>query len=137
MPAMIGAKPRRGGTHPIFGIYVGGDALTLDYKLTSPNSYSSTFQIRSECSLNMAETSLYALRINTTSLKFNGKLDVTEGDTSMLSELNTEAFPRSVADIVEQFGLERFFYLPDSDNIMWYLPEEPHNFKLASVRAEH
>jgi len=48
-----------------------------------------------------------------------------------------EAFLRSVADIVERFGLETFFYLPDSDNVMRYLPEEPHNFTLASVLVEH
>jgi len=123
--------------HPIFGMYVGGDALTSDYKLTYPNSYSSTSQTRSERSLNMAEKSLHALWINTTSLKFNGKLDVTEGDTSTLSELNMGAFLCSVAEIVEQFDLETFFYLPDSDNIIRYLPEKLHNFTLASVLAKH
>jgi len=116
---------------------VSGDALTSDYKLTSPNSYSSTSQIRSNRSLNMAETSLHAFRINTTSLNFNGKLDVTEGDPSTLSEFNMDAFLHAIADIVERFGLETFFYLPDSDNIMRYLPEELHNFTLASVLAEH
>ena len=71
------------------------------------------------------------------SLKFNRKLDVTEGDPSMLSELNMDALLCSVADIVEQFVLETFFYLPDSENVMRYFPEEPHNFKLASVLDEH
>jgi len=133
----IETKPRRSGTHPIFEVYVGGDALTSDYKITSPHSYSSTSQIRSEHSLNIAETSLHDLRSNTTSLKFNGKLDVTEGDPLTLSELSMEAFLRSVADIIERFDLEIFFYLPDYDKNMRYLLEEPHNFTLASVLAEH
>jgi len=58
---------------------------------------------------------------------------VTEGDPSTLSEFNMEEFLRLVADIVEQFGLEMFFNLPDSDKVMRYLPEEPHK----SVLAEH
>ena len=81
-----------GGTHPIFGVYAGGDSLTSEYKLSSPNSYSITSQIRSKRSLDIAETSLHALVASTTSLKFNGKLDVTEGDPSTLSELNMESF---------------------------------------------
>jgi len=84
--------PRKGGTHPIFGVYVGGDALISDYKLTFTYSYSRTSQIRSERSFNIAETSLYALQIDTTSLKFNEKLDVTEENPANLSELNMEAF---------------------------------------------
>jgi len=108
-----------------------------EYKLSSLNSYSSTSQIRSKRSLNIAETSLHALWVSTTSLKFNGKLDVTEGDPSTLSELNMECFLRLVACIIERFGLETFLYLPDSDKNMRYLLEEPHNFTLSSVLAEH
>jgi len=137
MSAGVGAKPKRGGAHPIFGVYVGGDSLTSEYKLLSPNSYSSTSQIRSNRSLNIAETSLHALQVSTTSLKFNRKLDVTEGDSSTLSDFNMESFLRSVADIIEYFGLETFFYLPDSDKNMRYFPEEPHNFTLLSVLVEH
>jgi len=84
--------PRRGGTHPIFEVYVGGDDLTSDYKLASPHSYSSTSQICGKRSLNIVETYLYTLRIDTSSLKFNGKLDVTEGNSATLSELNMEIF---------------------------------------------
>jgi len=117
--------------------YVGGDSLTSEYKLSSLNSYSSTSRIRSKRSLNIAETPLHAFWVSTTSLKFNSKLDVTEGDPSTLSELNMDSFLRSVADIIEHFGLENFFYLPDSDKNMKYFPEGPHNFTLSSVLAEH
>ena len=85
----------------------------------------------------MAETSLHAQKGNTTSLKFNGKLDVTEENTASLTELNIEGFLRGVGDVVKLFGLETFFYLPDSGGIMKYLPEDPHTFTLASVLAEH
>jgi len=62
---------------------------------------------------------------------------VKKGDPSTLSKLNMKEFLHSVADIVERFGLETLFYLPNSDKNMRYLPEEPHNFTLASVLADH
>ena len=71
---------KRGGTHPIFGIYVGGSSLDKHYNLTNKNGYSSTSQLRSEKSLNLAENSLYTQRDDTTSLKFNGKMDVKYND---------------------------------------------------------
>ena len=93
---------------------MGGSALNAEYKLVSVQSYSSTSQLRTEKSLNAAETSLHSQRGNTTSLKFNGKLDVTEENTASLTELNPEGFLRAVGDIVERFCLETFFYIPDS-----------------------
>ena len=80
--------PRRGGTHPIFGIYAGGGELGDTYKLKGGNSYSCTSQLRNEKQLNVAETSLYAQRNDTTTLKFNGKMDVHTANTASLSELN-------------------------------------------------
>merc|ERR1740124_1351391 len=117
---------KRGGGHPIFGTYVGGSGLNTEYKLTSVQSYSSISQLRTEKSLNAAETSLHSQKGNTTSLKFNGKLDVTEENIASLTELNLEGFLRAVGDMVERFGLETFFYLPDSGGSMKYLPEDPH-----------
>ena len=69
---------KRWGTHPIFGIYVEGTPLAAEHTLNAPHSYSSTSKIRSERSLNVAETSLHLQRINIMSLKFNGKMEVTE-----------------------------------------------------------
>jgi len=60
-------------------------------------------------SLEMAETSLHSQRGDTTSLKFHGKLDVTEGNKASLTELNLEGFLRGVGAIVKRFGLETFF----------------------------
>ena len=135
---MVTIKPKRGGTHPIFGLYMGGDALDTSYKFVSGSSvYSSTSQLRSEKGLQVAESSLHNQRNNTTSLKFNGKLDVTSGETATLTELNMDSFIHSIADVVERFGLENLFYLPGPDGTMKYLPEEPHNFTLTGVLDEH
>lgn len=83
---------KRGGRHPIFGIYVRGSALNQEYKLTCAQSYSSTSKLRTEKSINMAETSFHSQQGNITSLKFNGKLDVTKGDNDSLTKLNLEVF---------------------------------------------
>ena len=106
--------PRRGGKHPIFGIYVGGDRLTETYELASSFSYSGTSQIRSERSLNVAETSLHTQRANATTPKFNGKLEVSSDNQSTLTELSMEGYLHAVEEIVERFGLQTFFYLMDS-----------------------
>ena len=101
--------PKRGDEHPIFGVYIGGDALTSNYKLASPESYSRTSQLRSEKVLQVADSTLHSQQNSTTSLKFNRKLDVTEDNSASLSELNMESFLRATGDIVERFGLETFF----------------------------
>ena len=130
-------SPKRGGTHPIFVTYLGGAPLDSGYCLISADTYSSTSQLRSIKGLQMAETQLHSHRDSTTSLKFNGKLDVTDGEVATLTELNMEAFLRSVSGVIERFGLETFFYLKGSDSKMKYLPEEPHTFTLNMVIAEH
>ena len=80
--------PRRGGRHPIFGIYMVRDAIDTNYELKSPFSYINTSQICSERSLNISKTTLHTQRAELVSLKFNGKLDVSDRDPSTLSELN-------------------------------------------------
>jgi len=45
---------KRRGMHPIFGIFVVGSPLTLEYALHTPNGYSGTSQLRSEKILNLA-----------------------------------------------------------------------------------
>jgi len=48
-----------------------------------------------------------------------------------------EGFLRAVGEMVERFGMQSFFYLPDSLGVMWYLMEETHTFSLDQVQAEH
>jgi len=80
---------------------------------------------------------MYNQRNNTTTLKFNGKMDVKEANTASLSKLNLETFLWAVEDIVEKFGLETYFYLPDSSGVMKYLSEDHHTFTLPLVLDKH
>ena len=129
--------PKKGGTHPIFGLYIGGDALTASYASSSPDSKSNTTQLRSVNELQIAENFLHSQKNNTTSLKFNGRSDVIEENSISLSEFIMEAFSRSVVGLVESFGIDTFFYIMDIDGSMKYLQEEPHHFTLELVQAEH
>ena len=88
--------------------------------------YTNISQICSERSLNIAETALHAQQAELTSLKFNGKVDISEEYPSTLSELNIKRFLRAVGAMVGKFGMQSFFYLPDSLGVMQYLPEAPH-----------
>ena len=127
--------PRRGGTHPSFGIYVGGDSLTTDYHLASNQTYNSTSQLRNQKNVTVVETSLHAQKSDTTSLKFNENLEVS---TSSLTEYNMEGFMRAVGETVERFGFEPFFYIKHpTTGKMLYLPEEPHTFTLDIVETAH
>ena len=48
-----------------------------------------------------------------------------------------EGYLQEVGEMMERFGLQKFFYLPDSLGVMKYLSEEPHNFTLEDVLKEH
>ena len=64
-------------------------------------------------------------------------MDLEQANTASLTEMNLESFLRSVGDAVERFGLETYFYLPDTEGDMKYLPEDPHTFTLEAVLTEH
>ena len=87
--------------------------------------------------IQIVENFLHWQKNNTTLLKFNGRLDVIEENSTSLSEFIMEAFSRSVVGLVESFGIDTFFYIMDIDGSMKYLQEEPHHFTLELVQAEH
>jgi len=77
--------------------------LNEEYKLASTLSYASTSQIRSERSLNIAETALPIQRADSTPLKFNGKLEISSENQASLAELILENYLIAFGKIVEHF----------------------------------
>lgn len=55
---MARAPPRRGGEHPIYGIFIGGSALDDEYRLIGTRHYKYTTQRRSAKVVNSIEQSL-------------------------------------------------------------------------------
>ena len=131
-------KPRRGGLIEGYGPYVGGSAMNLDYTLTCSTAanYRSISQVRAIRTLPATEQMLHRYRDDTSSLKFNGKLNTIT--TSTTTELNKVAFEGEIRRLIKLIGLQTFFYVPSADKSeMVYLPEQGHKVNLLDVIAEH
>ena len=48
-----------------------------------------------------------------------------------------EGFLKAVAEMIECFGLQTFFYLKDSSEKMKYFPDKPHNCTIKGITTEH
>ena len=127
-------KPKRGDSHPIYGIYLGGSALDATYKLTSDNTFHHVSQVCSVKQANSNETTLISNMEDNTKIKFNGNLELT---SCSLTEYDKDGFLHAVKERIKYYGLHNFFYLPDAISTMKYLLEYPHDFALDKVTAEY
>jgi len=85
----------------------------------------------------MAETAHYTQQVDLTLLKLNGRQEIADENPSTLSKYNMGSFLKEVAEMIEHFGLQTFFYLKDSSVKMKCLPDKPRNFMLESITTEH
>jgi hypothetical protein len=82
--------PRRGGIHPTHGIYLGGGKVSDTW--TMPDArYRFSTQRRDEKYIAKTERNLTEARDSTSSLKFNGKLELSGGT---VAELDKDRFVR-------------------------------------------
>ena len=126
--------PRRGGVHPLAGIYNGGSAIDKNYALVSPAlSFKFATQLRTEEQLSSNETTLLSQQDNTQYLKFKGKLDMASVGAS---ELDKHQFMTKVKKNMRYYGLHTWFYLPDNDGVMRFLLEDVHLFTFDQVMTE-
>ena len=127
------SKPRRGGMHPKLGVYVGGSRLNAVYQLASKSNFKFSTQCRGETKiLSLIESTLQTKRNDTTAIKFNGCLDVTQS----ITELNKEEFQTNVKEAIRHYGLQSFFYMPHNGT-MHHLADDYHMFTLEDIIAEH
>jgi hypothetical protein len=126
--------PKRGGTNPIFGTYVGGSPLNKEYQLTKTvNNFKASSQLRTPKNLATLESTLNTSLLDSTSLKFNGSLDTTSSTT----EMNKEQFITAVRRCVKKFGFQSLFTMPSADKgSMVCLTDHPHSFSLDQVMKE-
>ena len=79
--------PKRGGIHKTFGIYVGGGPLNDKYELEDPiTAYRFSSQRRHPKTISYLESDLKQARDSTTTIKFNGSLEVEAGNSSEISK---------------------------------------------------
>lgn len=129
--------PIRGGTHPIYGIYLGGSALDDSYHLTAEanlTNFRHISQVRSPKQSNTNESALIALMDDETKTKFKGNLDLT---VTTSTEYDKDGFLHAVKEKVRYYGLQTFFYLPDSAGHMVFLLNNPYDFTLEEVTTEY
>ena len=128
--------PTRGGTISHLGIYVGGCALTIDYKLKKSMSYRSTFQLRTPKAIATAEKTIYDANSNSTNIKFNGNLEIPTGSVATGKELDKMEFLRTLRTMVSRFGFDTFFYVPLNGE-MKFLVDDAHHFNIQEIIDEH
>ena len=100
--------PKRGGTQPIYGSYVGGAVLDDNYQLEHTDTFSYASQVRNLKQTQLNESNLKAYMNDTTKVKFDGKIDI-KIDSS--NELDKEKFIELIRENIQYYGLETFFYL--------------------------
>ena len=83
-------KPKRGGEHPIYGIFIGGSELDNTYNVTGTRHYRLTGQRRGPKVVNSIEQALLKTIDSNEACKFNGNLEKTELSPS--NEIDKENF---------------------------------------------
>ena len=91
---MATVPPRRGGEHPIYGIFLGGGELNDLYELSGAHHYRFIGQRRGAKVINSIEQALLSTIASKDADKFNGNLEKTKSSVS--SEIDKETFIKSL-----------------------------------------
>ena len=125
---------KRGAKHPVLGYYIGGCSINDNYKLSHPNPFKYTSQLRNVKQLSSNKIKLIDNRSSISTMKFDGNLELTK--SSPLTEMNKDQFFEAVSDNMNYFGLHTFFYLPFKGKMM-NLIKNVHLFTIDTVTTEH
>ena len=109
-PPPIMSLPKRGGKHPLYGIYMGGCILDYLYQPVKSSAYKTTSQLRSIKATPVLESTLHSIRSASTSIQSNGSLEIASGST--LGELYQREFLLSTKEMVQRYGFHSFFSMP-------------------------
>ena len=83
------AMPKRDGIHPIYGMFMWGSELTIDYTLKSKTPYRLTTQLRNPKQSSSAERIEISARKNVFSITSKGNLDT---PVNCINEYDKEGF---------------------------------------------
>jgi hypothetical protein len=137
--AVIIAPPKRGGVHPIYGNFLGGTKLDDGYKCVtksgpSSGTYCFSTQRRHEKTMSGIEKTVRDARDSPTSIKFNGKLEGTEGS---LSDIGKERLVTLLERRVIEHGQQTFYHIKDTKGKVVNLCEHAHCFSVEATMAKH
>jgi hypothetical protein len=131
-------KPKRGGVHSLYGVFIGGAKLDDNYRsviFKGASLYQTSTQCRNAKTLPKIEENLLSARDSITTIKFNGRLDAPEGN---LAEIGKDRFIQVLKRKAFEHGQHTFYFVRDPEtNKVVNLFEHSRRFKLSIVIAEH
>ena len=78
----MNVMPKRGGMHPIYGLFMEGSELTNDYTLKSITPYKLITQLQNSKQSSSSERILISARQNASSVTFKGNLETPSNCTN-------------------------------------------------------
>jgi len=126
--------PRRGGKHPIYGIFIGGSDLDDSYRLTGTRHYKFTAQRRGPKVINSIEQALLNTIASKDADKFDGNLDKTSSSTK--NEIDKATFIKQLKKRVRLHGQQTFYSVMYQSELL-SLFDHYHKFTVEEVISQH
>jgi hypothetical protein len=126
--------PQRGGTHPIYGLFLGGGSVGPKWDMDDAR-YRFSSQRHDDKSVGKVERGVTDARDKTTTLKFNGTLEL-DGTEGSERELDKDQFVRTIEQLTREHG-QQVFYAIEKDGTIYNLLRSPHLFAVEEVIASH
>jgi hypothetical protein len=128
-------KPARGGSHPIYGIYLGGGKVQQAC-LMDDHRYRSSTQRRDDNNVPRVERGLTVARDKTTTLKFNRNLEL-DGKQGSENELDKDQLVRTAGQLTREHGHQSFYAVEDTEGIIVNVNQNFHLFSANDVIDSH
>jgi hypothetical protein len=124
-PLVVSLVPKRGGTHTIYGVILGGGSVGAGWYMDTAR-YRFSSQRLDEKIVGKVERGLTDARDKTTTLKFNGTLELygTEGSER---ELDKDQFVRTIEQLTREHG-QQVCYAIEKDGTIHDLLRSPRLF---------
>jgi hypothetical protein len=126
--------PTRGGIHGTYGVFLGGGSVELGW-LTSKARYSFSTQRRDERSISKVARGLTYARDKTTTLIFNGRLELEMREGSE-HELDKEKCVRIIERLTREHGHPPFYAI-EHEGVIFDMLKDQHLFLVEQVISSH
>jgi hypothetical protein len=126
--------PKRGGTHSIYGVFLGRGSVEAGLDMSTAR-YRLSSQRRDEKSVAKVERGLTDARDKTTTLNFNGSLEL-DGAEGSEREFDKDQFVRTIEQLTREHD-QQVFYAIEKDGTIHDLLRSPHLFTIEDVIDSH
>jgi hypothetical protein len=133
-PLVMSSIPKRGGTHPIYGVFLGGGLVEAGWNLSTARYRFST-QRRNEKSVAKVERGLTDAHDKMTTHKLNGTLEL-DGKEGSERDLDKYQFVRTIEQLTQEHG-QQVFYAIEKDGTIHDMLRSPHLFTVEYVIDSH